>query len=98
MTKSTVKIRPLLSSSGFKVIYISGKSGDKLESHKVNENALLLVQGGSVTYQEADKEIVLSEGEGHQIPSEVFHEVRCNDTAAVFLVVPIKAKMKFDRS
>jgi len=97
MTKTKINITTALSSPDYKVLSLSGDEGAMLERHKVNENALLLVQTGSVTYKEAAKSIILSKGQVHQIPIGVFHELSCNEEATVFLVVPINAKMKFEK-
>jgi quercetin dioxygenase-like cupin family protein len=92
-----VKIAPVVTTNEAKVICISGGPGDALARHKVNENALLLVKKGRVAYSEGGDPIELSEGEGHGIPAEVFHQVTCVTDAEVFVVVPIRGKIKFER-
>ncbi len=95
--KSSVNIQLLLSSPDFKVLSISGEAGDTLESHQVNENALLLVREGVVTYQQAEQSILLSEGEAHAIPADHYHSVRCQEASNIFVVIPKRATMKFER-
>lgn len=95
--KSSVKIKTVLSTTDFKVISVSGAVGDTLEKHKVSENAILLVKEGSITYKEGDTQTVLSQGSGHGIPAEVYHEVSCNEQAEIFVVIPKRAKMKFEQ-
>jgi quercetin dioxygenase-like cupin family protein len=95
--KRRVKIAPVVTTDEAKVISISGGPGDALDRHKVNENALLLVRKGRVQYSEGEGPIELSEGEGHGIPAEVFHQVTCVTDAEVFVVIPIRGKIKFER-
>jgi len=92
-----VNVKAVLSSPDYKVITLSGDQGDTLEKHKVSEPGLLLVKRGSVTYTEGERHVVVSEGEAHSIPAEVFHEVRCNEVAEVFVVMSRGSKMKFER-
>jgi len=92
-----VKIKHVLASKDYKVISVSGNAGDVLEKHKVNESGILLVKDGTVNYQEEGKApIALSQGEGHQIPAEIYHKVTCVDQASIFVLIPIQAKMKFN--
>jgi quercetin dioxygenase-like cupin family protein len=95
--KRRVKIAPVVTTNEAKVISISGAPGDALDRHKVNENSLLLVRKGRVEYAEGEDVIELAEGEGHGIPAEVFHQVTCVTDAEVFVVIPIRGKIKFDR-
>ncbi len=95
--KNNIKAKAIFSSEDFKVINVSGESGDTLEKHKVNENGLLLVKKGSITYKEGDLQTIVSEGEGQHIPANVFHEVSCNEAAEVFVIIPQQSKMKFAR-
>lgn len=98
MKKNRVNIKSVLSTPTVKVISVSGVSGDTLEKHKVSEPAVLLVKKGSVTYAEGAQKLLLSEGSGHSIPAEVYHQVTCNEPAEVFVVIPQQGKIKFDRS
>ncbi len=95
--KSSVNINAVLSTPDFKVISVSGAQGDTLEKHKVNENALLLVKEGSVIYKEGEQEILLHAGSGQSIPADVYHKVTCQEQAEVFVVIPLHAKMKFEK-
>ena len=92
-----VNIKVLVSDNNFKVLSISGASGDLLKRHKVDESGLLLVQHGSLTYKENNKEVVLVAGEGYSIPPNVFHQVRCNSDSAAFVVIPQQTKMMFQK-
>lgn len=92
------KVSKVLSSPDYKVISVSGNAGDVLEKHKVNQPAILLVQKGTVIYQEEGAlPVKLTSTEGHNIPPEVFHQVTCVDEAAIFVLIPLEAKMKFKR-
>jgi len=91
-----VSIKPVITSDNYKVICVSGNAGDVLERHKVNESGILLVKDGTVNYQEEGKaSITLSQGEGHHIPAEVYHQVTCVNQASIFVMIPTQAKMKF---
>jgi len=98
MNDSKVVIEMVFTSPDFKVIKASGKSGDALKRHMVNTSAVLLVKKGVVNYKQDDeKEQVIYEGEGRQIPANVYHEFICNDHSEVFVIIPKDAKMKFEK-
>jgi len=95
--KNKVNIKVVPSGDTFKVLGISGNSGDALTKHQVNQPALLIVQSGNLTYQEAHKEVVLSEGQCHPIPANVLHAVTCRSPDTQFFVVlQNQTKMKFE--
>lgn len=94
--KNKVNIKVVPSGETFKVLHISGNSGDALIKHQVNQPALLVVQMGNLTYQEENKEILLSEGHCHPIPANIVHAVTCRSADTRFFVVfPKITKMKF---
>ncbi len=93
-----VKIKLVLTSPTYKVICVSGGPGDLLEKHKVDEAAMLLVKKGRMIYQEkGEAPITLSENEGQNIPAEIYHQLSCVDEAEAFVIIPLQAKMKFER-
>ena len=95
--KNKVHIKTVPSGDTFKVLSISGNSGDALAKHQVNRAALLLVQSGNLTYQEGNKAILLSEGQCHPIPANVLHAVTCRSANTQFFVIlSNQAKMKFE--
>jgi len=95
--KNKVNIKVVPSGETFKVLGISGNSGDALTKHQVNQAALLIVQSGNLTYQEDNKAVLLSEGECHPIPANVLHAVICRSANTQFFVVlSNRTKMKFE--
>ncbi len=96
--KNKVNIKVVPSGDTFKVLSISGNNGDALTKHQVNQDALLLVKSGSLTYQEEEQNVLLTEGQCHPIPASVLHAVTCQSAATEFFVVlPNQAKMKFKK-
>ena len=96
--KNKVNIKVVPSGETFKVLHISGNSGDALTKHQVNQNALLLVKSGNLTYQEENSNVLLTEGQCHPIPAGVLHAVTCRSAETNFFVVlPNQAKMKFEK-
>lgn len=96
--KNKVNIKVVPSGGTFKVLCISGNNGDSLTKHQVNQDALLLVKLGSLTYQEEESNILLSEGQCHPIPAGVLHAVTCrSEDTEFFVVLPNQAKMKFEK-
>jgi|GEM_PF-2782579 len=87
----------VISTADHKVMMVSGASGDLLESHKVDVEALLLVKNGNITYEQEGERIVLVSGQGYSIPSDVYHAVHCNEASEIFIIIPKRAKMKFQR-
>lgn len=95
--KNKVNIKIVPSGETFKVLGISGNSGDALTKHQVNQAALLLVQSGNLTYQEDNKDVLLSEGDCHPIPANVLHAVTCRSpNTQFFVILQQQAKMKFE--
>ena len=94
--EQTVNIKALKSST-FKVISISGEAGDRLKKHRVNTNALLVLNRGSIIYREEDRQQQVSTGEILDIPAEVFHEVVCTEDTEFLVIMPQDTKMKFAR-
>ena len=92
-----VKIKLLPSSNAYKVLSITGETGDILKQHKVDIDALLLMKEGTITYEEATRKVNLSAGECLDIPANVFHEVTCEEDASFFVVLSTQAKMRFQK-
>lgn len=97
-SENKVKITPVITTADAKVICISGEAGDVLSRHKVNDNALLLVKKGQFRYLEGETMLDLSAGEGHSIPADTFHALSCTTEAEAFLVIPIRAKIRFEKT
>ncbi|MFK7979588.1 MAG: hypothetical protein AB8G86_06380 [Saprospiraceae bacterium] len=95
--KNKVNIKVVPSGATFKVLSISGNSGDALTKHQVNQAALLLVKSGNLTYQADNLEVLLSEGQCHPIPANVLHAVTCRaENTQFFVVLTNQAKMRFE--
>lgn len=92
-----VNITVLSASPDFKVLSVSGKSGDALRKHQVNHNALLLVRKGNIIYAEATRQQRLTAGACFNIPADTIHEVTCVDESNFFVVLPNESKMKFEK-
>jgi len=93
----TLKFQSILKSEDYKVIQITGVSGDVISSHKVDENSILIIKKGYVSYKENDREIELYEDEAHAIPKDITHEVLFKDDSHLLLVRPSGSIMKFDK-
>lgn len=93
--KANIKVA--FTSPQFKVLLLSGKKGDTLKKHKVDEHALLLIKNGSLIYQEGEKHLTLSSGEAHQIPANKFHEVTCTESTEAFVIMTPQTKMRFEK-
>lgn len=94
--KKKISIEALKTSSGFKVLSISGEPGNSLSDHKVNHNAILLMRTGNIIYKEENRMETLSAGESCDIPANTIHKVTCTTKAKFFVVMPDAAKMKFE--
>jgi len=92
-----VNISVLSASPDFKVLSISGKSGDALKKHQVNYNALLLVRSGNIIYSEDTRQQRLTAGECFNIPADTVHEVTCIEESNFFVVLPNQTKMRFEK-
>jgi len=92
-----VKIKVLPTSDAFKLLDVSGNSGDVLNKHQVNIDALLLVKAGNIIYADDTGQQRLKAGEFMNIPPNVIHKVTCTDTANFFVVLPSFSKMKFEK-
>lgn len=95
--ENKVKITVAPNLSEFKVLNISGKKGDVLTKHQVNQNALLLVRNGKIIYSEQEMQQQLSAGECKDIPAKVIHEVACLEDSDFFVVLSNSTKMKFEK-
>jgi len=92
-----VNISVLSASPDFKVLSVSGKTGDALKKHQVNFNALLLVRSGSIIYAEDTRQQRLIAGECFNIPADTVHEVTCTEASDFFVVLPVQSKMQFEK-
>lgn len=95
--ENKVNITILSSSPDFKVLSVSGKSGDVLTKHQVNFNALLLVQKGNIVYTEETRQQRLTAGACFNIPADTVHKVTCTEDSNFFVVLPNQSKMKFEK-
>ena len=93
----TLKFASILNSESYKALKITGLAGDIITSHKVDENSVLFIQNGSVTYKDADKEVKLQVGEAFEITKEITHEVVFHDDSQLILIRPNNAIMKFNK-
>jgi len=87
----------IIASADFKVLDVSGNSGDVLKKHQVNINGLLLVREGNIIYSEDTRLMLLAAGDSVNIPANVIHEITCKNEAKFFVVLPKQSKMKFEK-
>ena len=92
-----IKIKSILSNPDFKVLQLSGESGDHLKEHKVNTGALLLMEQGEIEFKDKNGLQRLESGACHYISAELFHEVQCISAARFFIVIQQETKMRFKK-
>ena len=97
MKSSNLKIKSIKNKSGYKILDVCGDSGDLLDNHKTDRNAILLVRTGSVIYKEEDKIVPLSSGDVHDIPPNVLHKVVFTTNAKFFVVMENNSKLVFEK-
>lgn len=95
--ENKVNIKVLTTSPDFKVLDVSGRSGDVLKKHQVNINGLLLVREGNIIYSEDTRLLLLAAGDSVDIPANVVHEITCKNEAKFFVVLPKKSQMRFEK-
>ena len=80
-------VRIIRKTDTFKVIAIGLNKGVALKNHKAPGRTKLLVLNGSITYQAAEKEMVLSQFDEFEIPLGELHQVTGNEISVIMLVV-----------
>lgn len=81
-----------------KVLEVSGKSGDQLTSHKVDNAVVLQVLSGGITFMTATDTLELTERNYHLIPKGLVHSVQFNKDSILNLIMTVNTKIKFVRS
>jgi len=92
-----IKIEVLISSPTLKVLKLNGNVGDTLDKHQVNQEAVLIVNQGSLVYSEETRQQQLVKGNCMLIPADTLHAVECTELTNFFIVLPSQTKMKFEK-
>jgi len=97
MKVKSLKVKSIKNKSGYKILDISGESGDLLNNHKTDRNAIILVRTGSIIYRDADKIVPLSSGDVYDIAPNVFHKIVFTTKAKFFVVMDNNSKLVFEK-
>jgi len=97
MKVKSLKVKSVKNKSGFKILDISGVSGDLLNNHKIDRNGLILVRTGNIIYKDADKIIPLSSGDVYDIAPNTFHKIVFTTKAKFFVVMDNNSKLVFEK-
>lgn len=76
----------VLNDTGFKVIGLGFKKGQKLEKHSTAVPAFLFVHQGKIEFSMEGKKYLLEEGSYFKIPVKVEHELLALTEARAFLI------------
>jgi len=96
MNKPNISIK--FEDQNFKILELIGQPGDLLPSHKVDIDALLFIQDGSVKYSESDREINLNKNDIHSIPKNIVHQLNFDTESTLLLILIPQSKMQFTHS
>jgi len=89
------KISVKLENETFKVLEIIGRSGDQINEHKVDHDAIVQMLSGSVNYQEGKLNLQLSDQAIHSIPKQKLHRLEFEKDSKLLLFLLKVAKMEF---
>lgn len=92
---SKFKFVKLLENDNVKLLKGKGDSGDKMQAHKADRDAFLLVLKGSLDFQLGTQTHALMDDDSLEIPAQEVHSFTVAKPCEVLLVLDPKAKMTF---